>query len=70
MRSHVIRWLAIPALVAGMALSSLGQVHATDTVDIQPVGTDRNDPNGGQWFFANLTPGQSKTPAWIRSMGR
>src|SRR5438270_2699652 len=68
MRSHVIRWLAIPALVAGMALSVTAasaqtqqpqQPAQVQSVGVTPVRTSPDDPNGGQWFFLdNLLPGQ------------
>jgi hypothetical protein len=70
MRSHVIRWLAIPALVAGMALSLAAPAWAqaappaqpptqVSSVGVTPVTTSPNDPNKGQWFFIDgLAPGQ------------
>jgi hypothetical protein len=67
MRSHVIRWLAIPALVAGMALPAPAWAQTEQappspqvpSVGVTPVSTSPNDPNGGQWFFIdNLLPGQ------------
>src|SRR5438270_13794647 len=66
-RSHFIRLLAIPALVAGMAVSfaapasaqSVPPPHAGDvpSVGVAPVGTKPTDPDGGQWFFFNLDRG-------------
>src|SRR5436309_15420587 len=64
MRSHVIRWLAIPALVAGMALplpawAQTPQPPQVPSVGVTPVSTSPNDPNGGQWFFLdNVLPGR------------
>ena len=54
MRSHVFRWLAIPALVAGMALPSTAwaqtqqpsQSGQVPSVGVTPVSTSPNDPNG------------------------
>ncbi|MBV8159339.1 MAG: hypothetical protein JO265_00295 [Acidimicrobiia bacterium] len=71
MRSHVIRWLAIPALVAGMALPVPAWAQAQQppsgqvpSVGVTPANTSPNDPNGGQWFFIdNLLPGQTGTSA-------
>src|SRR3982751_5780469 len=68
MRSHVIRWLAVPALVAGAGLATPGlpqnapppqQGGQIPSVGVAPVGTSPNDPNGGQWFVMNLTPGET-----------
>src|SRR5438034_2122162 len=74
MRSHVIRWLAVPALAAGAAFATPfvattafaqsappaqqpgGQIPS---VGVTPVGTSPDDPNGGQWFVMNLTPGET-----------
>ena len=66
-RSHVFRLLAIPALVAGMALTFAAPAWAqaappsptTDvpSVGVAPVGTKPTDPDGGQWFFFNLDRG-------------
>jgi hypothetical protein len=75
MRSHVIRWLAIPALVAGMALFFSSPAWApaappaqpsgqVPSVGVTPTSTSPNDPNNGQWFFLdNLLPGQTGTSA-------
>src|SRR5437868_3013064 len=69
MRSHVIRWLAIPALVAGMALTSSppawGQTQAppspqVPSIAVTPAVKSPNDPNNGQWFFLDgMLPGQT-----------
>ena len=67
MRSHVIRWLAIPALVAGMALTveaAWAQTQAPQqqvpSVAVTPAYKSPNDPNNGQWFFIDgLLPGQT-----------
>jgi hypothetical protein len=66
MRSHVIRWLAIPALVAGMALPARAwaQTQAppqqVPSVAVTPATKSPNDPNNGQWFFIDgLLPGQT-----------
>jgi hypothetical protein len=29
-------------------------------VEVHPVGTSRDDPNGGQWFVMTLSPGETK----------
>lgn len=29
-------------------------------VEVHPVGTTRNDPNGGQWFVTNINPDETK----------
>jgi len=72
MRSHVIRWLAIPALVAGMALPTAAWAQTqppqpsgqAPSVGVTPATTSPNDPNNGQWFFLdNLLPGQTGTSA-------
>src|SRR3954469_2197954 len=71
MRSHVIRWLAIPALVAGMALSMSAPASAQaappapqapqiPSVAVTPAYSSPKDPNNGQWFFIDgLLPGQT-----------
>ena len=66
MRSHVIRWLAIPALVAGMALPVPAWAQAQQqqpqipSVAVTPAQRSPNDPNNGQWFFIDgLLPGQT-----------
>ena len=67
MRSHVIRWLAIPALVAGMALPVPAWAQTTappspqvPSIAVTPAYKSPNDPNNGQWFFIDgLLPGQT-----------
>src|SRR5438309_11424571 len=74
MRSHVIRWLAVPALVVGTAYATPLFTHSAlaqtappqqqqggqiPSVGVTPVGTSPDDPNGGQWFVMNLTPGET-----------
>jgi hypothetical protein len=67
MRSHVIRWLAIPALVAGMALpvqAAWAQAQPPQpqvpSIAVTPAYKSPNDPNNGQWFFIDgLLPGQT-----------
>jgi hypothetical protein len=72
MRSHhVIRWLAVPALVAGTAFGASAPAFAQQapppqqpvrqSVGISPVGATRTDPNGGQWFTLDLGQGQHGT---------
>lgn len=65
MRMRLPRVLAIPALVAGMApllgaAPAVAQTPQIPSVDVRPVGTTRNDPNGGAWFVTNMAPGESK----------
>jgi hypothetical protein len=58
-----------PAIVAGaMAAPAAAQSQppqppasatAQPTVDVKPVDTKPDDPNGGQWFVATATPGQT-----------
>jgi hypothetical protein len=55
--NSVLAAVAIPALVAGMALPAATQQDDVPTVSVRPVGTDRQDPNEGLWFVALLTPG-------------
>src|SRR5436309_9323426 len=72
MRSHVIRWLAIPALVAGMALTfapqAWGQTAGSQppqppqapSIAVTPAVKSPNDPNNGQWFFLDgMLPGET-----------
>lgn len=54
------------ALVAalGVTTTAVAQTPAPPairSVGVAPVGTDANDPNGGQWFTALLDLGQSTT---------
>jgi hypothetical protein len=54
--------IAIPALAAGMAaFRADAQAPASASLDVRPYGTSRTDPDGGQWFVANMDPGQTKT---------
>jgi len=67
MRSHrMIRLLAIPALLAGMAAPAFAQTsndqNALSSVDVQPVNNNPNDAGNGQWFIENLSPGQTARP--------
>jgi hypothetical protein len=55
--------LIIPALVAGMMTRvALGQQNeaSVPSLSVRPMGTGENDPNGGQWFLANIEPGETK----------
>src|SRR5579864_8156946 len=70
MRSHLIRWLAIPVLVAGMALAApaaAAQTAAPTTdvpsVGLAPVGSTRGGPGGGAWFAVTLSPGEGTQQA-------
>ena len=65
-------WLAsaaasAAALVAFSGLAGPASAQTTPTsvpkssVGVNPVGTDPNDPNRGQWFYALLDVGQSTT---------
>ncbi|HVE93129.1 MAG TPA: hypothetical protein VNE62_12650 [Actinomycetota bacterium] len=54
-RLRIAAFMAIPALVAGMASVSWGQPGAT--VGVQPVGTRPEGPHQGGWWFSTITPG-------------
>lgn len=64
MLGRLFRVVVIPALVAGMTLSSasVASAQAADpnsvvtSVGVTPVGTNPDDPNGGQWFYAAPKP--------------
>ena len=69
MRSLVIRasaatlmaaLVAVAVLAAGVAAQEAPQAPIS-SVGVAPVGTDPNDPNGGQWFTALLDIGQAAT---------
>jgi dihydroorotate dehydrogenase (fumarate) len=57
---------SIAALVAAMlafnvtlALSSTAQEDFIPSVSVAPADTNPEDPNGGQWFFIELSPGEA-----------
>lgn len=57
---------SIAALVAAMlaftvtfALSSTAQEDFIPSVSVAPSDTNPEDPNGGQWFFIELSPGEA-----------
>jgi hypothetical protein len=55
--------VVIPAILAGMTTSIAVAQEApapVQSLSVRPVGTTENDPNGGQWFFADMTPGETK----------
>jgi hypothetical protein len=63
MLGRLFKAVVIPALVAGMTLSSasVAAAQAADpevitSVGVSPVGTSPDDPNGGQWFYAAPKP--------------
>lgn len=69
MRRLATRASAAATAAALVAVLSIGVVAdaqesappAIRSVGVAPVGTDPNDPNGGQWFTALLDVGQSTT---------
>lgn len=63
-RKTILALCIIPALVAGMmhvpAAHGQAQTSSADAgVGIQPLDTNPTDPNGGQWFFKEGSPGQT-----------
>lgn len=53
----------IPALAAGIMVAPVSAQPAPEqpqSITVHPVGTTQADPNGGQWFITNLSPGESK----------
>jgi hypothetical protein len=62
-RRALVGLAIIPALAAGM-MASVAVAQAPKqipSITVRPVGTDENDPNGGQWFVENLNPLDTKT---------
>ena len=56
--------LALIPAAAGMVPARALAQEATKqipAVQVHPVGTTRNDPNGGQWFVTTLNPMETKT---------
>jgi hypothetical protein len=62
-RRIVLGSVIIPALVAGMMMPvAVAQTDGSSipSLSVRPMGTGENDPNGGQWFVANMEPGETK----------
>ncbi len=57
MRRILCALAIIPALAGMMAVRAVAQdAQQIPAVEVHPVGTTRNDPNGGQWFVTTLNP--------------
>jgi hypothetical protein len=66
LRKTILALCIIPALVAGMVHipAAYGQTSSQTSaenagVGIQPLGTSKDDPNGGQWFVKQGAPGDT-----------
>lgn len=61
-RRALLGLIIVPALAAGTMIPvAVAQTKGeVPSVSVDPVGTNENDPNGGQWFVANLDPLQTK----------
>ena len=47
--------------MAGMMTSvAVAQTEEVQSLSVRPVGTTATSPNGGQWFIADMNPGDSK----------
>jgi hypothetical protein len=59
---RVLVSLIIPALAAGMMTPvAFAQTDAgIPSLSVRPMGTSETDPNGGQWFVADMNPGETK----------
>jgi hypothetical protein len=61
-RRFIVGLIAIPALAAGMAaVRAEAQGAPTPSLDVRPFGTSRTDPDGGQWFVAQMDTSQTRT---------